>query len=216
MSNFSGFTLVELLVVLSIMAILGVVAFANFGTLREDQALKGAAFDAQSQLRVAQTNATANLKCSEQTALAWRTQFVKVGSEYQVKTFCQYTGGEGPVWFPVKTVTLPSEILIEKIATHDPSCFTPNPTNPTFQPISVTFSLLYGSSGFQALGARRIRGQPREGPPEERRTQIIFDAEQVVDNCFRNGIKLSVLLKNSRTTNQNSVVIDKGGSIYIQ
>lgn len=62
-----GFTLVELLVVLAIMAIVGVFTLANYKSFGEDQKLKSAVLNIQSLLRQAQTNATANVKCDTST-----------------------------------------------------------------------------------------------------------------------------------------------------
>ncbi len=59
----SGFTLIELLVVLSIMAVLGIFSIANFGDFGEGQKLKGAAFDIQSLIKTAQTNAASRIAC---------------------------------------------------------------------------------------------------------------------------------------------------------
>lgn len=71
----SGFTLVELLVVVAIMALVGVVAIANFRTFGEDEALKNAAFDIVSLIRTAQTNATSNVKCGNSYGATWQVEF---------------------------------------------------------------------------------------------------------------------------------------------
>lgn len=58
-----GFTLVELLVVISIMAILGVVAFVNFKDFAQDQFVNKAIGQIQTALRLAQANATSGVTC---------------------------------------------------------------------------------------------------------------------------------------------------------
>lgn len=70
-----GFTLIELLVVISIMAIIGVFTLANYGDFGEDQNLKSAVLDMQSQLRTAQANATTNLKCNTQSNAVWQVVY---------------------------------------------------------------------------------------------------------------------------------------------
>ncbi len=71
-----GFTLVELMVVLAIMAILGVFTLANYGAFGEDRNLKSAVLDIQSMLRQAQTNATVNAVCNGQhDGVRWWVEF---------------------------------------------------------------------------------------------------------------------------------------------
>ena len=74
-SAIKGFTLVEMLVVISIMALIGVVALANYQSFGEDQKLKNDSLNIQSQLRTAQTNATTNLKCNTQSSATWQVEF---------------------------------------------------------------------------------------------------------------------------------------------
>lgn len=67
----AGFTLVELLVVISIIGILSVIAFANFKEFSSAQALKKAAGDVQSFLRLAQSNATSSTLCGSSSGVDW-------------------------------------------------------------------------------------------------------------------------------------------------
>lgn len=61
----AGYTLIELLVVISIIGILSVVAFVNIKDFSSSQALKKAAGDVQSFLRLAQSNATSSAFCNK-------------------------------------------------------------------------------------------------------------------------------------------------------
>lgn len=70
--NSRAFTLVELLVVIAIMAIMSVFALANYGSFGEDQNLKNAALNIQSQIRKAQTNATSNVICGSTFSNTWQ------------------------------------------------------------------------------------------------------------------------------------------------
>ena len=85
----SGFTLVELLVVITIMAITGVFAFANFGSFGEDQKLKSAVQDVQSLIRQAQSNASTNTKCSTGYSATWQVNFENATT---VKLECRESG----------------------------------------------------------------------------------------------------------------------------
>lgn len=59
-----GFTLVELLVVMSIIALLGIFGFANFKRLAQSQVVNKAVIQVQTALREAQSNATAGVLCA--------------------------------------------------------------------------------------------------------------------------------------------------------
>ena len=67
----SGFTLVELLVVISIMALMSMTALINFKNFRSDAAIKVAASDLQSLIRIAQSNATSRINCGSNPGAIW-------------------------------------------------------------------------------------------------------------------------------------------------
>lgn len=71
----NGFTLVELLVVITIMALVGTFTLSNYGSFGEDQKLKNAVLDIQSLIRLAQTNATTNVKCNTEYGAKWIVEF---------------------------------------------------------------------------------------------------------------------------------------------
>ncbi|MDO8619046.1 MAG: type II secretion system protein [Candidatus Daviesbacteria bacterium] len=70
-----GFTLIELLVVISIMTLAGTFALVNLGSFRKDQELQSAVVDVQNFLRLAQTNASTNLKCNSVAGVPWDIEF---------------------------------------------------------------------------------------------------------------------------------------------
>ena len=72
----SGFTLVELLVVISIISIIGIFTISNYSSFGEDKNLKNAVLDTISLLRQAQTNAMANVKCNTKYNAVWQVQAV--------------------------------------------------------------------------------------------------------------------------------------------
>lgn len=59
----NGFTLVEILIITGMMAIIGVIVFANFRSGKEEQILQKSLFETQSVLRLAQSNASASVVC---------------------------------------------------------------------------------------------------------------------------------------------------------
>lgn len=86
-----GYTLVELMVVLTILAIIGLVAFANLKTFSKTQTVDQAISEVQSFLRLAQSNATAGVICGTQGGAYWA---VKFESNTQLKLRCGPTGVE--------------------------------------------------------------------------------------------------------------------------
>lgn len=123
----SGFTVIEILVVISIVAIVGTVTLANFRSFGTSKELENASFDIQSILRVAQTNATTNLKCNNQATLNWITEFSADKKTINLK--CQNSSG---ISGAIKTLSLGNNLQIINIST----C--------SF-PVSFNFAPLYGT-----------------------------------------------------------------------
>lgn len=133
----NGFTLVELLVVMSIMAITGIFTLSNFRSFGEDQNLKSAVLDLQSQLRSAQTNATANAICINNGGGTWQVTYS--GSTASVN--CQEAGAAPAPTSVPKTVTLGSNIQIEEVS-GIPSSSCPNSAA---VPFTISFNPLSGN-----------------------------------------------------------------------
>lgn len=70
-----GFTLIEILVVISIISILAVVGFVNFKDSVSDQKTSKAIGEIQTLLRLAQSNATSSTICNGQGATSWSLKF---------------------------------------------------------------------------------------------------------------------------------------------
>lgn len=134
-SALNGFTLVELLVVVAIMAITGVFAFANFASFGEDKKLTNTTLEIQSLLKTAQTNAISNVKCSDDSFNAiWKVEFLIDNKTINLK--CNNDS-------PIKTVTLDkisANISIDSVSgqTSIPSSECPD------LPFTTTFDRLTG------------------------------------------------------------------------
>lgn len=89
-----GFTLVELLVVITIMGLAGVYTLSNYSTFGEEQKLKNAALDIQSLLKQAQANSASNLKCQNQDNVGWQVVFTN-NTSLDLK--CRNSSGIQPV-----------------------------------------------------------------------------------------------------------------------
>lgn len=71
----AGYTLVELLVVISIMSMLAVVGFVNFRGISSDQVTIKAVGQIQTLLRLAQSNATSGTLCGSSGGVPWSLVF---------------------------------------------------------------------------------------------------------------------------------------------
>lgn len=72
---YSGYTLVELLVVIAIISILGVIGYINFRNFSSDQVTIKATGVIQTLLRLAQSNATSSTLCNGQGGAFWSLNF---------------------------------------------------------------------------------------------------------------------------------------------
>lgn len=178
----NGFTLIELMIAVSIIALISVAAFVNVGAFRKDQELQSATNDLQAFIRVAQANATSNTTCPSTcpandicTSPSWFVEFKDPDTVY-LKCLKE---DNIP---PVKAFYHNTNIQISKID-NSSSCF---PTN-------IKFTPLYGTITFEPGGGNLC--------------SIISKTSIPVVLYNTNG---------QSTTAINTVVIDKGGSVYVQ
>lgn len=126
-----GFTLVELLVVISIMAILGVVAFVNFKDFAQDQVVNKAIGQIQTSLRLAQANATSSVTCLGLGGADWSVQIRPDGTN--VDLIC------GPSNAVIQTTIL-ENVEVDPI---EGSACSPGSTHSL--PLTVTYTKLSGT-----------------------------------------------------------------------
>ena len=113
--NRKGFTLVELLVVITIIVITGVIALPRLGEFRDNQDLESGAEKILSAIKQTQSNATSGSSCGDQfnptrKAVDWRIRFL--ATSVVVEPNC---GCDAALNIPRTTETLTSGVSIVRV-----------------------------------------------------------------------------------------------------
>lgn len=187
----SGFTLIELMVVIAIMAILVVIALPSYNTYNSSQKLAEAANQLQTVLRQAQNNAQTGTGCRNNSitynASKWTITLTLNSSNYTVTPTCDFSGFVGsPTPTPISQVNqFPAGITITGVELVD----LPNLDNscPATIPTTIDYKNLL--------------------------SDVIFN----ISGCSRGVTAPNVALRITLTlgSNTKTVVVEKGGGIYV-
>ena len=138
-----GYTLVEVLVVIAIMAILGTTGYANYISFSSNQILTDGVNKIQSLLRAAQTNATASVIHNNSTCFNWSVRFNT--DKKTLSLFCETQSGDVEKSPPL---TLPEGVTINTITAFDSSggsiCTSTNFAAQSAYTATTSYSTLYG------------------------------------------------------------------------
>lgn len=187
MKRFGGFTLIELMVVISILALLAVGFFVNFKSFGEDAALKNTASDIQSALRLAQSNATTGVKCGNNGGASWYIQF-NGRSTFNLR--CSTQGDFDP---PVRKWSIPLPVYISEI-----NGIRPTPCSSSFTPLGTIAVGIYAN--FSYLGGKAN-----------------FIDRDLTKDCLGKSTTMVIKLKKSSDEGAlKTVTLDKGGSVDVQ
>lgn len=182
-----GFTLIELMVVISILAILAVGFFVNFKSFGEEAALKNAASDIQSALRLAQSNATAGVKCGSSGGASWS---ILLNDRSSVVLKCST---QAPSDSPVRRWSIPLPIYISEI-----DGIRPSPCTSSFVSSGTIALGIYVNFSYSSGKATFIDGDS-------------------TNECLGKSTSMVIKLKNNNNDSAlKTVTLDKGGSVDVQ
>lgn len=128
-----GFTLVELLVVISIIVIFGIMAFANFKDFSQEQVTNKALGQIKTLLHLAQSNATTSTTCEGEGGVSWAVNFVDSSN---IQLIC------GPQSKVQQTLSLENATIVAIKCSAEGVSFNP--------PVKVSYSPLSGNLTFFA------------------------------------------------------------------
>lgn len=191
MSSAHGFTLIELMVVITIMAIVGTFSIVNYRSFGEDQDLKSAVLDLKTFLKTAQTNATSKVLCEGNPPTVWRVNFENDSGDGRViQRICHYQ--EPDVERQKQNFILKNNISFEKIC-NEQSCTSGCETGVNSgESFVVAFAPLSGQISFK----------------------FIYSGSST---CLDDSSSITVVLKNLKTTATKKLIIEKeSGRIYEQ
>lgn len=107
-----GYTLVELLVVMTILSLIGLTSFINLGNFREDKLLDTSLTNLQSLIRTAQSNASTGVLCSGVGGAIWSIEFIKDSKTINLK--CQASSQTATVSIPA--TSLVGDVQVKSIS----------------------------------------------------------------------------------------------------
>lgn len=193
----SAFTLIELLIVVSIIGVLSLIGYANLGSTKEEKSFLNVAEEIQSLIKTAQTNATSVVVCGRNpNAAKWFVSIVdnktlRLGCYHNIKA-SQAVCGVTPESTDSKTLELsrinPNTVIETVIG---------SPNNAGTINITICFSPLLS---------------------EVDTTTITKPVEfyHSASSAFSNNSDIRVNLKNNKTNRLKTVILNKGGAINVQ
>lgn len=146
-----GFTLVELLVVIAVIALTGLIAIVNFRYFSQVHVVEQRMKDVQSFIQNARASATTSSFCGASGGAVWIVEFRNDKKTINLK--CQI-GSSTPLL--QKTLELKNSIEVSSIIGSSPCG--PSPLFPLGE-VSITFAPLFGSASFSGVDSCLQRSQ---------------------------------------------------------
>lgn len=136
MRKYAGFTLIEILVTISLLALVTLIGLPNLRKFNSDQGVENSVSDFVQVIRKAQSNSQSRIKCSgNRTSVNWSVK-ISDKSHYQLNVTCLNPDNSSTP-FPVNTYMLPSNLSFD-----DSSGNTTITSSITFNNIENTVCLL--------------------------------------------------------------------------
>ncbi len=204
--SFRGFTLIEIMIVVSIIGMVSAVAIPSFRKFNDEQALKNAAAQMTQIFRKIQNNAQSRVNCTDNNpSSGWEATLgvdISGKSFYQIKEYCQnILDNYSPYTIAQETVYLPSGIYINTIddSSKNPPLISPHFTtdessscfpNPPFSDSGVT--LRFNSSDNFAIFSPLCLGSTQAQTlqfmlrsPSSLTATIVVDRGGSIDTSFK-------------------------------
>lgn len=134
--NKTGFTLIEIMIVVSIIGMVSAVAIPSFRKFNDEQVLKNATAQMTQTLRKVQNNAQSRVKCRDgNPSSGWEVVLGDLSGKsfYQIVQFCQNTlDNYSPYTLEEEVTNLPAGIYINQVddSASSPPLISPRYTNP--------------------------------------------------------------------------------------
>lgn len=138
-----GFTLVELLIAIAIMAVLATIGFINFRIFSSSAKLNDGVNNVQSLIRVAQSNGGSSVNCNSSAPLSWGIRF---NTSRDATLICQTSSTSNDIK-TLQFIDNLANVRIESVTTQPGStCSIPYPASS----FTVNYSVLYSQVSFSS------------------------------------------------------------------
>lgn len=187
----SGFTLIELIVAMAIMAGLTAVMLPQMSRFRTQKALPDAAEQVQTAIRLAQSNATSGTICKGRKASGeWHFE-LKGKNSYTIDSTCSDYDPATPTPSPEPTI-LPANVSIVGVNICSP--YPPTGSIADYSGFGVSFKSIDGTVSF-------LQPDGTSCPTTD---------------ALNAAVKMTITLQlGTNASDQSKIVVEKGGAVYV-
>lgn len=188
-TSIRGFTLIEIMVAITIIILLAAVTIPGFRRFNEEQELKNASSLFMQLLRTVQSNSQSRIKCNDNVSSeSWQIKVtsssINGGTTFSYQPYCE----DSSITIPPQTFTLAPNHYIEKIETNYFNCQTIN---------NISGATIKFTNRANIINFSGNPGSEAECLKQELVTRVTF------------------VVKNKSSNSTKKVNVDKGGAIYV-